>query len=333
MTNLYKILFLKFMIIGTMISISSISWILAWMGMEVNLLAFLPLLKKMKKKNNTEMSLKYFITQAMASSILLFSIIITLNLEKSLLDYTSIFTDMALMLKLGIAPMHFWLVEIMSKMEWNLIIILSTWQKIAPMLLIFYSSNNLLFISLMIIISSIFSSIQGLNQICLRKILAYSSINHMSWMMSALLISPSIWWCYFTFYSLANINFITLLQKYKIFYLNQLSNLLSFNKTFKFLFMMNLFSLGGLPPFMGFFPKWLVINLLVQTKLIFMATMTILFSLISLFFYIRVCFSTLMLFCSNSSISTKMNLSFLSMTTNFLSMLTLLWMPLLLKFF
>nr|AXS65951.1 NADH dehydrogenase subunit 2 [Curculionoidea sp. 20 KM-2017] len=325
-------LFLKFMIIGTLISISSISWILAWMGLEVNLLAFIPLLKKEKLKKYSEMTLKYFITQAMGSSFLLFSIIVILNSEKSSLFYSSILTDLALMLKLGVAPMHFWLVEIMSKMHWNLIIILSTWQKIAPMLLIFYSSNNLMFISMMIMMSSLLSSIQGLNQICLRKILAYSSINHMSWMMSALLISPSIWWCYFLFYSLTNIILITLLKKYKMFYMTQLSKFLSSNKTFKFLFMMNLFSLGGLPPFMGFFPKWLIINMMVQIKFILVAVITIVFSLISLFFYIRICFSTLMLCYSSSSILNKKTYpSHLTLVTNFFSMFFILWMPLIFK--
>nr|YP_009441942.1 NADH dehydrogenase subunit 2 [Pityogenes bidentatus]AOY40163.1 NADH dehydrogenase subunit 2 [Pityogenes bidentatus] len=282
---------------GTLISISSSTWFMAWIGLEMNLLSLTPLMKTHKNKYSAEATIKYFITQAMASATLIFSIILFLGLKNNLFELatmTAPLISLPLLMKMGCAPFHFWLPEVVSGISWNLNMLILTWQKIAPMIMMFYTIYSPLLLSMFIIISSAIGSIGGLNQTCMRKLLVYSSINHIGWMLSCLMNSLSTWLIYFIIYSLINMNIILLLKNNKIYFFWQM-NKISFNKSIKFLFMMNFLSLGGLPPFLGFFIKWMVINEMVINNFIVLTLMMILFTLIALFFYTRITFSTLTL--------------------------------------
>nr|ARH54954.1 NADH dehydrogenase subunit 2 [Curculionidae sp. 5 AH-2016] len=326
MLNFYKILFFNLLIFSTFITISSMSWLSAWIGLEMNLLALIPLMKNFKNKYSAEASIKYFITQAMASSMLLFSIIIFLQLKNFnyfMIMFSYFFLNSALLLKLGMAPFHYWLPEVISGLNWNIIMLLLTWQKIGPMILLSYSLYNPQFMSIIIIISSFIGSIQGMNQICLRKILTYSSINHMSWMISNLMSSFNTWMIYFLIYSLINLNIIIILLKYKIYYFNQLTKLFSLNIYMKFFFMLNLLSLGGLPPFLGFFPKWLTVNSLIMNNFYTLSFILIIFTLISLFFYLRISFSSFLLNNNKSLIFSLKNSFYFLFYTNLMSLMGL----------
>nr|AXS66349.1 NADH dehydrogenase subunit 2 [Curculionoidea sp. 3 KM-2017] len=323
MKNFYKLLFSSTLVMGTLITISSMSWIMAWIGLEINLLSLMPLMKTFKNKYSSEASIKYFITQAMASSMLLMSVLIFFNLTKmplQLYENMALIINFPLLMKMGAAPFHFWFPEVMSGLNWNLAFIMMTWQKIAPMVLLMYTTQAINLLTLIIILSSMISGTQGLNQTCLRKILAYSSINHSSWMISTILNSSKIWLIYFLVYSIINFNIIIILNKFNIYFLNQLMKLMSFNKNLKFKFMANFLSLGGLPPFLGFLPKWLTINMLVNNNFYWISILLIIFTLISLFIYLRLSFSTFSLNYNESIIKIlkKINFNYI-----FINMLTL----------
>lgn len=104
-----------------------------------------------------------------------------------------------------------------------------------------------------------------------------------------------IWKIYFLFYSFLSLSIILILQNLKIFNLNQIFSFFYKNFFLKFFFSFSLLSLGGLPPFLGFFPKWLLIELLIFCKLYLILFFLINFSLITLYFYLRICFSSLIL--------------------------------------
>nr|YP_009000248.1 NADH dehydrogenase subunit 2 [Rapisma xizangense]AHA35654.1 NADH dehydrogenase subunit 2 [Rapisma xizangense]ARO47932.1 NADH dehydrogenase subunit 2 [Rapisma sp. 1 NS-2017] len=291
--NLSKFMFFTTLITGTLISISSSSWIGAWMGLELNLISFIPLMINLKDMISTESSLKYFLSQAFASLILLFSVILLsffdiLNFN-SPNYYFNIILNSTLLLKMGAAPFHFWFPEVMEGLNWILSIILMTWQKIAPMILISYSIDYNFFI-IIILISIFIGSVGGLNQISLRKLMAYSSINHIGWLLSSFLISNFYWWIYFCFYSFLSFSIVYLFYKFKIFYFSQLFSFLNYYPILKFLLFCNFLSLGGLPPFLGFLPKWIIIQNLVFENL-FLVIMMIIFTLITLFYYIRITYS------------------------------------------
>nr|ARH53974.1 NADH dehydrogenase subunit 2 [Pantoxystus rubricollis] len=321
---MYKSLFLIMLMISTIISISSMSWMMAWIGLEINLLALMPLLKT-NNNNSTEAIMKYFMIQAMASAIFLFSIIIFIDNDylKPFKNQSLILLNSSLLLKLGVAPFHFWLPEVISGLNWKMNFIMLTWQKISPMILLSYNTNTTMYLSIIIIMSSFISSIQGLNQTCMRKIFAYSSINHMSWMISALMNSMSTWLIYFIIYSMMNMNIMIIFNKYKIYYLNQMSYLFYSNKYLKYFFMLNFLNLGGLPPFLGFFPKWLTVNFMILNNHYITTVILIIFSLISLYFYMRITFSSFSFYINESIKKTFNKIHYMHFFMNFMSLMSL----------
>nr|AXS65861.1 NADH dehydrogenase subunit 2 [Tenebrionoidea sp. 10 KM-2017] len=314
MFQLNKMIFLNSLILGTLISISSYSWMTMWMGLEINLLSIIPLMNSSMNSYSTESSIKYFLTQALASLILMFSVILMLNLNEiinPLMNQLMLWMmNSALLTKLGAAPFHFWLPEVMEGLSWMNCLILLTWQKIAPLILMMNNKCSSNFITFVSLTSIMMGSISMINQISLRKILAFSSINHLGWMIMATLVSFSIWLTYFCIYSLLTITMIFLFKKTKSFYIKQLSNSLNKKKMIKMLFMLNLLSLGGLPPFLGFLPKWMIINSLSQNEMVLETIIMIILSLISLYMYIHLSYISIITQTTESKIPTfnKQNL-------------------------
>nr|APT41529.1 NADH dehydrogenase subunit 2 [Pressatia choti] len=299
--NPSKILFMSSLILGIIISISSNSWLGIWMGLEINLLSFIPLMMDESNTFSSEASLKYFLTQAMASSLLLFSIILFLNynnmnfsLWNSLFFSKLLLINMALLIKTGAAPFHFWFPSVMNCLSWFNNWILMTIQKIAPFILIFYSFNYYLnFISLSL--SLIFGAIGGLNQTSIRKIMAYSSINHMSWMLCSMYFSKSLWLNYFIFYIFLTTSIVFVFSMFNIFFMNQMFMYFNNNLIIKMSLFILLLSLGGLPPFIGFFPKWLVIQYLMSNNFYFIILMMVVMTLFTLYFYLQITYSAFMI--------------------------------------
>nr|AIM19610.1 NADH dehydrogenase subunit 2 [Tribolium castaneum] len=326
---MYKILFLNSMVLGTLISISSYSWLSMWMGLEINLLSIIPLFSNNKNIFSSESALKYFITQAMASLILLMAILLLLLTNEFIHPLMNsslkVMMDSALLTKLGAAPFHFWFPEVIEGLKRTNSFILLTWQKIAPMILLMNNKINSKLIIMMIVISLTISTISGMNQMSIRKILAYSSINHIAWMLSTLMISLSTWLFYFLIYSIINMNIVFILNSTKTFFVNQMNNILLKNKLVKFTFMTNFLSLGGLPPFLGFLPKWLVINWLVSNQLSMIALVLIIFTLIMTFIYTRLILSSLTISTSEMMTKTKIPNNIAIIFINTISLLGLLF--------
>nr|YP_009349766.1 NADH dehydrogenase subunit 2 [Pseudokuzicus pieli]AQM39811.1 NADH dehydrogenase subunit 2 [Pseudokuzicus pieli] len=294
--NPAKILFLSTLIMGTMVSISSTSWLGVWMGLEINLLSFIPLMSNSKNILSTEASLKYFMIQAIASSLLLFSLIIMFLMSNMLImtlnhEVFSLMISSALLLKMGAAPFHFWFPGVMEGLDWWNNLILMTWQKIAPLMLISYTITMNIFFSVIIISSISIGSMGGLNQTSLRKLMAYSSINHLGWMIAAMESSENLWELYFLIYSFLSASIIFMFNTFQIFHINQNFIMMNNNPKIKFCMFTLLLSLGGLPPFLGFLPKWLVIQAMAELNSLLIVTLMVITTLITLFFYLRITFT------------------------------------------
>nr|YP_010046647.1 NADH dehydrogenase subunit 2 [Aedes rubrithorax]QPJ78578.1 NADH dehydrogenase subunit 2 [Aedes rubrithorax] len=292
-------IFFIMLILGSLITISSNSWLGAWMGLEINLLSFIPLMNEGKKNlMASESSLKYFLTQAFASSILLFAIILMMLFFNNNWMMNNNFNDLlilsTLLLKSGAAPFHFWFPGVMEGLNWINSLILMTWQKIAPMMLISYNMNYNFFL-ISIILSMIIGALGGLNQTSLRKLMAFSSINHLGWMLMAMMNNELLWLTYFILYSILSMSIILMFNNFKLFHFNQIFNFSMMNPTIKFFMFLNLLSLGGLPPFLGFLPKWLVIQNMIELNQIFLLFIAVCLTLITLYYYLRMSYSIYML--------------------------------------
>nr|WAK98885.1 NADH dehydrogenase subunit 2 [Trichosurus vulpecula] len=284
------------LLLGTSLTLLSNHWLVAWMGLEINTLAIIPMMTYPNHPRATESAIKYFLTQSTASMMLMFAIINnawTTNqwTLSQISDQTSSITmTLALAIKLGLAPFHFWVPEVTQGIPLTSGMLLLTWQKIAPMSLMYQISPSL---NMKILIILAFSSTLlggwgGLNQTHLRKILAYSSIAHMGWMTIIILINPTLMLLNLIIYITATLTLFLALNHSSITKIKSLANLWNKSTPMTIVILLTLLSLGGLPPLTGFMPKWLILQELVEHNNIPMAMLMALSALLNLFFYMRI---------------------------------------------
>nr|ABQ86180.1 NADH dehydrogenase subunit 2 [Mammut americanum]QLF99476.1 NADH dehydrogenase subunit 2 [Mammut americanum]QLF99528.1 NADH dehydrogenase subunit 2 [Mammut americanum]QLF99541.1 NADH dehydrogenase subunit 2 [Mammut americanum]QLF99554.1 NADH dehydrogenase subunit 2 [Mammut americanum] len=285
---------------GTLITMLSSHWLTAWMGLEMNMLTMIPILTKTTNPRSTEAATKYFMTQTMASMTLMMAFTINLmysgqwSIMKMTNPMASTMALMALMTKLGMAPFHFWVPEVTQGIALTSGMILLTWQKLAPLSLLYqmatYANTNLICLSGLL--SILIGGWGGLNQTQLRKILAYSSISHMGWMLIILIFNPTLTLLNLTIYVLLTLSIFMILAN--TFTTSMASLTLMWNKTpaMAIMLMITLLSLGGLPPLSGFMPKWLMIHELTKNNSIIMPLSMAIASLLNMYFYMRLIYSS-----------------------------------------
>nr|AML26742.1 NADH dehydrogenase subunit 2 [Histeridae sp. BMNH 1274741] len=315
-----KALFILTLIMGTIMSISSNTWFGIWMGLEINLLSIIPLMSKPNSPISAESSIKYFITQALASSVLLASII-SMKMMSNLT--TNIMIESVMLTKMGAAPFHFWFPEVMEGLTWNINMIIMTWQKLAPMVILLYSPLIMKFTLIVIITSMLVSGLMGINQTSLRKIMAFSSINHIGWMLSTIQFMETLWLIYFLTYTVIIIPIVLIMSKLNLSHIKQFMNVMDKSPSKMFL-SLNFLSLGGIPPFLGFFPKWLAIQGLIENKLIILAFLMVTLTLVPLYFYIRLSLTSLTLYQQKINQESPMLHSKMIFSMNSMSMIGLL---------
>nr|ADL57131.1 NADH dehydrogenase subunit 2 [Cynops fudingensis]ADL57133.1 NADH dehydrogenase subunit 2 [Cynops fudingensis] len=285
--------------VGTITTLSSHHWFLAWMGLEINTLAMIPLMTKMHHPRATESATKYFLTQATASALILFSTItnawmtgewtiINMNHNTSMTILT-----IALAIKLGVAPFHLWLPDVLQGLNIMTCLILSTWQKLAPMALLVLTSHHLNanLLTLMALTSMIVGGWGGLNQTQMRKIMAYSSIAHLGWMVMITPFAPNLALLNLLIYLILTSSMFLTLMALNSTNMNKLSTSWLKTPTLAALSMAVLMALGGLPPTSGFLPKWLILQEMTKQHLNALSVMMAMSALLSLFFYLRLSYT------------------------------------------
>nr|WNH20608.1 NADH dehydrogenase subunit 2 [Bathyuroconger vicinus] len=309
--------------LGTTITFSSSHWLLAWMGLEINTLAILPLMIQHHHPRAVEATTKYFLTQATAAALLLFSA--TLNawmtgnweIQQPFHPTIIIIMMLALGLKVGLAPMHFWLPEVLQGLDLKTGLILSTWQKLAPMVLIYQLAMETDHTTMTAIglTSALVGGWGGLNQTQLRKMLAYSSIAHMGWMMIVLTYSPNLMMLNLMIYIIMTSTAFMALNTTSSTKINTLGMSWTKAPILTVIVMTTMLSLGGLPPMTGFMPKWLVLQELTKQEMPMTATIMAMTALLSLFFYMRICYTmTLTIYPNTNNTKTPWRLKSTQMT-------------------
>nr|ABA41204.1 NADH dehydrogenase subunit 2 [Stenocercus percultus] len=293
---------------GTIITASSFHWFMAWIGLEMNTLAIIPIISKLHHPRATEAATKYFLTQAAASALILFSSMIN-AWQSGMWDITqpsnptsSILFTIAIAMKLGLAPTHFWLPEVLQGVTMTTALIISTWQKLAPMTLIYLTTNNLSPTTLILMgaLSTCIGGWGGINQTQTRKIMAYSSIAHFGWMAAISPMLTNIMLLNLTIYTMMTISMFTTLIMTKSKTIQNLTTTWTLSPALTAITLLTLLSLGGLPPLSGFTPKWLILNELIHQKFIIPTTIMALSSLLSLFFYLRLTYTTALTLAPNT---------------------------------
>nr|QCZ36075.1 NADH dehydrogenase subunit 2 [Triops cancriformis] len=292
--NPRSICFFAILILSTMIVLSTNSWFLSWIGLELNILSFIPIILNKNNQQLTEASIKYFLIQALASIIfLLNSILYSWYFFNSLIFITMI--TISLLLKLGAAPFHIWFPMVAEGLSWSKFLILATIQKINPLILLMNISMENPIILMAAILSGICGALGGLNLTLLRSMMAFSSINHIGWLLLASSINNYLMWTYFSIYLLILFPVTQLLNNFNLTYLTQMSMSNNISSMSKILIICCLMSLGGLPPFLGFLPKWIVIKSATSLLMIAIVIILIISTLVTLYYYLRISFNNMML--------------------------------------
>nr|ASV49822.1 NADH dehydrogenase subunit 2 [Ficedula hyperythra]ASV49823.1 NADH dehydrogenase subunit 2 [Ficedula hyperythra] len=293
-----KLVFAISLLSGTTITISSNHWIMAWTGLEINTLAILPLISKTHHPRAIEAATKYFLVQAAASTLILFSSMTnawqTGQWDITQLTYPTscLILTAAIAMKLGLAPFHFWFPEVLQGTSLITGLLLSTAMKFPPMTLFFMTSQSLnpTLLTIMALLSAALGGWMGLNQTQTRKILAFSSISHLGWMAIVIVYCPKLALLNFYLYALMTTAVFLTLNSINTLNLSTLMTTWTKTPALSATLMLTLLSLAGLPPLTGFLPKWLIIEELTKQGVAPAATIIALLSLLSLFFYLRLAY-------------------------------------------
>jgi NADH-quinone oxidoreductase subunit N len=317
-------------LLGLMLLISSNHLIILYLAIELQSLSFYILTASQKKSAlSIEAALKYFILGSIASSFILFGssiiygtlgtlnfsdiflILSNLNYQENLniiysTIYGFIFILIGLLFKLGAAPFHFWLPDIYEGAPNNITTFFAIVPKIAFIGLLIRFVFNIFsdisyFFEIFFYICSFSSMFVGaliaLQQKKIKRLLAYSSISHIGFILigftSNLLNNIPYILLYIIIYIIMSINlwtsYISLnINKKPIKYLTDLSSLSNFNILLSFIIILNLFSMAGIPPLAGFFSKLFIFISAFKAKYYGLVFISIIFSIISSFYYLKI---------------------------------------------
>nr|ADJ38408.1 NADH dehydrogenase subunit 2 [Crypturellus variegatus] len=294
---------------GSTITMSSNHWVLAWIGLEINTLATIPLISKCHHPRAVEASIKYFLIQASASALMLFSSMINAwstgqwDITQLTNPAASLLLTSAIAMKLGLVPFHFWFPEVLQGVPLPTALLLSTVIKMPPLTILTMISQaiNPVLLTAMAITSTAMGGWMGLNQTQIRKIMAFSSISHLGWMVAITTYNPKLTTLAFYLYVLMTAPVFLSLNTTKTTSLPML--LISWTKspTINASLMLTLLSLAGLPPLSGFLPKWMILQELTIQEMTPLATIISLLSLLGLFFYLRLTYHATITLPPNTS--------------------------------
>ena len=298
-------LFCWSLLLSTFIALSASIPLYTWAALEVNTIAFIPIILDPSKPERVRAAIKYFFIQAYASLIFLIGPLLSYLPEITIL--------LAIIIKLGISPFHNWYPSVITGLNWFSAFFISTWQKIAPLWILRENIYSYNLITPLATLNAIVGGIGGLIQTEIRPLLAFSSIGHIGWLLFSIPLSNFIISLYFISYSIHLIILIYLFFWSKINTPKDLSSSTTLSLKIKLILAITLLSLGGLPPLLGFIPKFLI--LLISAPIFIPPLFLMLGRYINIYYYMSIIWIS---FITNPQPFRSYNSS----------KLTLIWMPL-----
>ena len=262
------------------------------------MLIFLPLISFRGKIYELENSMKYFLVQRIASLWFLFGILI-FSLK---LYIVQVMVLLSIIIKLGVFPFHGWFFRIIGVASWKFLFLFSTFQKFIPLIILRNSLLPIFSLGGVIGITLLFILRMGTSFLSARLVLTLSSLNNVRWILLRLQRRCTFWLVYIGLYITLLIPVVGFLSSLSLPYSGLFFSANSGARE-KFLFSSCIFSLGGLPPFLGFFNKFIIIKLIISQVSLFLIILIILSSLFLLFYYLSLVFSSLSVYPSRAIVS------------------------------
>ena len=263
--------------------------------MEVNLLAFIPFISLEKKVNPHMLGLKYFLTQALGSIFLLVSYIYI----RSSRTFFGLFFLMRIIWKIGLPPFHFWFFRLRIDLNWVMFLVLNTWQKLLPLYILRkLQLQNWEFIVLL----SLFVSVSGtLFQSRIKKLIVFSSIFTGAWILVSIINYTYLWFYILFIYRVLLGVFIMVLGANK-FELKESQNYFTLNLNEKIIQFLTLLVIAGIPPFVGFFIKTIILVTLLNSGFLNLLLILVLSSIAIIYIYSSLFLISLRILRTNSKI-------------------------------
>jgi|TARA_B110000259_G_scaffold29392_2_gene31634 NADH-quinone oxidoreductase subunit N len=315
-----------FAVLGMMIMTSAHSFLLVYLGLELLSLSLYAMIAFNRKSiQASESAMKYFVLGAMASGLLLYGISIFYGITGTLdlnqvsdvvrvqltenpiaLSFALTFIVVGLSFKLGAVPFHMWLPDIYQGAPTSVTLFIGTAPKIAGFamairLLVDGLSDLQAEWSQMLLVLAVVSmalgNIVAIVQTNFKRMLAYSTVSHVGFIMLGLLSGTEVGYSAAMFYTLtyaitASVAFGVLMllnrEGFEAENIDDLTGLNNKNPWYAALLAIALFSMAGLPPTVGFYAKLSVIQAVVSIDMVWLAVVAVLLSVIGLFYYLRV---------------------------------------------
>jgi len=318
-----------FSIVGMMLMVSANNLLMLYLGLELLSLCLYALVAFNREDGNaSEAAMKYFILGAIASGMLLYGMSILYGLSGSLqlseiavvvvsaseannaqnigMIFALVFIVVALAFKLGAVPFHMWMPDVYQGSPTAVTAMIGTAPKLAGFAMIMrlmveglggLQADWQQMLMVLAVLSLAVGNIVAIAQSNLKRMLAYSTISHVGFILLGILAGTNEGYSAAMFYtityaimSLAGFGVIMLMarQGFEADNITDFTGLNQRSPWFAFIMMVIMLSMAGVPPTVGFWAKLAVLSAVVEVNLVWMAVIAVFFSIIGIFYYLRI---------------------------------------------
>ena len=314
-----------FALLGVMLLISANSLVTVYLGLElISLSSYALVAFDRDSPRGSEAAMKYFVLGSMASGMLLYGMSMiygatgTLDLQliaestqragadSTLLVFGLVFLVVGLAFKLGVVPFHMWIPDVYEGAPVATTLFISSVPKMAAFAMAIRLLDTGLgvlhddwsqMLAILAVLSIVLGNLAAIAQANIKRMLAYSTISHMGFVLLGLLPGTAEGFGAGMFYvivyslmSAAAFGMVIVLSARGVEAekLDDFKGLNRRNSWYAAIMAMVMFSMAGVPVFVGFFAKWLVIKAALDAGLVWLAILAVVFSVVGAFYYLRV---------------------------------------------
>ncbi len=317
-----------FGVLGMMIMVSASNLLLLYLGLELMSLCLYAMVAFDRENGNaSEAAMKYFVLGAIASGMLLYGMSILYGLSGSLaiadvasavsaveqgsdaqlgLVFALVFIVVALAFKLGAVPFHMWIPDVYQGSPTAVTAYISSAPKIAGFAIIMrllveglggLHADWQMMLVILAVLSMAAGNIIAIAQSNIKRMLAYSTISHVGFILLGILAGTADGYSSAMFYTLAyaimslgGFGIVLYMSRagFEAEELDDYKGLNQRNPWFAFMMLILMFSMAGVPPTLGFWAKLAVLSAVVDINMTWLAVAGVVFSIIGLFYYLRI---------------------------------------------
>jgi len=311
-----------FALLGVSILCSASNLLIIYLGLETLALSLYGLVASNRKSvKSSEAAMKFFVLGSISSGLFLYGVSLIYGLYGSInvSDFSNLSIDNSIELqiaigflicgiifKFGAFPFHSWVPDSYQGSTNSVALFISTVPKIGAFALLYrlliesFYSLSFLWSSLLLVLglsSIVFGNIVALSQNQIRRLFGYSAIGHIGFILIGIsainqtAIESSL--MYLFIYIIMTLSaFISLellsSDSKSIDTINDLKGLNNSHPWVALMLLFTMFSMIGIPPFIGFYAKWIILSTLIDSDMIYTATIAIIISVIAAYYYLKI---------------------------------------------